>query len=102
MDSILRLLAGPWTTYIVWILSERGMQRFGTLKRQVDGISTRMLTARLRLLEEYGVVSRHVVQTTPPQVSYDLTARGRELGAALTQLNGVAEKWAAEDRDRAA
>jgi DNA-binding HxlR family transcriptional regulator len=102
MDSILRLLAGPWTTYIVWILSERGNQRFGTLKRQIGGISTRMLTARLRLLEEYGVVSRHVVQTTPPQVSYELTARGRELGAALTQLNSVAVRWEAEDRDKAA
>jgi DNA-binding HxlR family transcriptional regulator len=102
MDQILRLLAGPWTTYIVWILSERGQQRFGTLKRQVGGISTRMLSARLRLLEEAGLVLRHVVQTAPPQVSYELTARGRELGAALRHLNGVAERWQAEDRDKAA
>jgi DNA-binding HxlR family transcriptional regulator len=102
MDSILRLLSGPWTTYIVWILSERGIQRFGTLKRQVGGISTRMLTARLRLLEDSGLVLRHVVQTAPPQVSYELTARGRELGAALRQLNSVAERWQAEDRDKAA
>ena len=50
--------------HVVWILSERSNQRFGTL---VGGISTRMLTARLRLLEEYCVVSRHVVQTTPPR-----------------------------------
>jgi DNA-binding HxlR family transcriptional regulator len=102
MDSILRLLAGPWTTYIVWILSERGKQRFGTLKRQVGGISTRLLTARLRLLEESGLVLRHVVQTTPPQVSYELTARGHELGAALGQLNNVAVRWEAEDRSKAA
>src|SRR5687768_16882266 len=102
MDSILRLLAGPWTTYIVWILSERGKQRFGTLKRQVGGISTRLLTARLRLLEEHGLVLRHVVQTTPPQVSYELTARGRELSATLRQLNGVAERWQAEDSEKAA
>lgn len=102
MDSILRLLAGPWTTYIVWILSERGNQRFGTLKRQVGRISTRMLAARLRLLEENGLVLRHVAPTTPPQVSYELTARGRELGAALAHLNGVAERWQAEDRDKAA
>ena len=39
---------------------------------------------------------------TPPQVSYELTARGRELGAALTQLNNVAVRWQAEDRDKAA
>jgi DNA-binding HxlR family transcriptional regulator len=102
MDQILRLLAGPWTTYIVWILSERGKQRFGILKRQVGGISTRMLSARLRLLEESGLVLRHVVQTAPPEVTYELTARGRELGAALRQLNAVAERWQAEDREKAA
>jgi DNA-binding HxlR family transcriptional regulator len=102
VQSILRLLAGPWTSYIVWILGERGKQRFGTLKRQVGGISTRLLTARLRLLEEHGLVLRHVVQTTPPQVSYELTARGRELGTSLRQLNNVAERWQAEDSNKAA
>ena len=40
--------------------------------------------------------------TNPPQVSYELTARGRELGVALSQLNGVAEGWQAEDSSKAA
>ncbi|HCE23460.1 MAG TPA: transcriptional regulator, partial [Hyphomonas sp.] len=44
MDAILRLLMGPWTTYIIWVLNDQGPQRFGVLKRSVPGISTRMLT----------------------------------------------------------
>jgi len=55
MDSILRLLMGPWTSYIIWVLSDQGPQRFGALKRAVPGISTRMLTERLRMLQGAGV-----------------------------------------------
>ena len=55
MDSILRLLMGPWTTYIIWVLSDKGPQRFGALRRSVPGISTRMLTERLRMLEGAGI-----------------------------------------------
>ena len=102
MDSILRLLEGPWTSYIVWILGERGEQRFGALKRQVDGISTRVLTARLRMLEETGLVARRAVATRVPQVSYALTARGREIGVALRGLNDLALRWQAEDARKAA
>ena len=51
MDSILRLLMGPWTTYILWVLSDSGPQRFGVLKRAVPGISPRILTERLRMLQ---------------------------------------------------
>ncbi|MBU2824049.1 helix-turn-helix transcriptional regulator, partial [Acidithiobacillus ferrooxidans] len=52
MDALLRLLMGPWTTYILWTLRQRGPTRFGMLKREVRGISSRMLTERLRTLEE--------------------------------------------------
>ena len=58
MDSLLRLLMGPWTTYIIWVLSDQGPQRFGALKRAVPGISTRMLTERLRMLQGAGVAER--------------------------------------------
>lgn len=102
MDSILRLLSGPWTTYILWTLHEHGPQRFGVLKRQVRGISTRLLTHRLRLLESHGLATRDISPSVPPQVTYRLTPRGAELGAELRRLNAVAVRWAAEDRDLAA
>jgi DNA-binding HxlR family transcriptional regulator len=66
MDSILRLLMGPLTTYIIRVLSDQGPQRFGALKRAVPGISTRMLTERLRMLQSAGVISREQAETIPP------------------------------------
>jgi DNA-binding HxlR family transcriptional regulator len=97
MDSLLRLLTGPWTTYILWVLRSRGPTRFGELKRRVPGISAKMLTERLRMLEEARVVFRHYEPTIPPQVTYGLAPRGEELREALDMLNRVALRWQAED-----
>ena len=102
MDGILRLLMGPWTTYILWVLCSNGPTRFGELKRRVPGISGKMLTERLRMLEQAGVIFRHYTPTIPPQVSYGLTARGGELRAVLDDLNAVARRWQDEDRASAA
>ena len=55
MDSLLRTLMGPWTTYILWILRSEGPTRFGELKRKVPGISAKVLTERLRMLEAAGL-----------------------------------------------
>jgi DNA-binding HxlR family transcriptional regulator len=97
MDAILRLLMGPWTTYILFVLRTRGPTRFGELKRQVGGVSAKMLTERLRLLETAGVVRRDYVPTIPPQVTYSLAPRGRELSGVIDQLNKIAQRWVAED-----
>ena len=93
MDSILRLLMGPWTTYIIWVLSDQGPQRFGALKRAVPGISTRMLTERLRMLQGAGVIWREQKQTIPPAVTYGLPSRGNDLRGVLDTLGHIAERW---------
>ena len=98
MDALLKLLNGPWTTSVIWILDDAGALRFGALKRQIAGVSTRMLTVRLRLLEEEGLVTRNVGEGRILEVSYALTPRGRELCAALRSLNIVAQRWRAEDQ----
>ncbi len=102
MDSILRLLMGPWTTYILWVLRNDGATRFGELKRKVQGISAKVLTERLRLLESADVIERHYQPTIPPQVTYSLTPRGRELGPMLDALDGIAQRWSVEDAQRSA
>jgi len=96
MDSILRLLMGPWTTYIIWVLSDGGPQRFGALKRSVPGISTRVLTERLRMLQAAGVIWRDQSQTIPPAVTYGLTARGDDLRQVLDSLDRIAQRWQSE------
>ena len=98
MDAILRLLMGPWTTYVLWILRNGGPIRFGELKRQIGGVSAKVLTERLRALEAAGIVYRHYEPTVPPAVTYGLTPRGRELDSVLDALNAVAVRWQSEDQ----
>jgi DNA-binding HxlR family transcriptional regulator len=97
MDFILRMLMGPWTTYIVYNLRTFGPQRFGELKRRVAGVSAKMLTERLRTLEGAGLVRRDYEATIPPKVTYSLTARGHELDEVLGKLAEIAIRWTDED-----
>lgn len=96
MEALLRLITGPWTLHIIWVLSEEGPKRFGELKRTVPGISTRVLTERLRMLEQAGVIWREQAQTIPPAVTYGLTARGKELRSVLDSLGDIAHRWQAD------
>ena len=100
MDSLLRLLMGPWTTYVLWVLSTNGPTRFGELKRRVPGVSAKVLTDRLRMLVEAGVIYRRYEPTIPPRVTYGLAARGEELREILDSLNEVALRWQASDENK--
>ena len=102
MDFILRMLMGPWTTYILYNLKTHGPQRFGELKRRVSGLSAKMLTERLRSLEAAGLVSRDYEATIPPKVTYALTARGHELADVMGRLADIGMRWEAEDKARRA
>lgn len=97
VDTVLRLLMGPWTTYILYVLRTQGPRRFGELKREVGGISAKVLTERLRMLEEARLVDRSYVATIPPQVTYSLARRGEELSPMLDALKEIALRWQAED-----
>lgn len=102
MESLLRTLMGPWTTYILWVLRIQGPSRFGALKRQVPGISAKLLTDRLRQLEAACLVVRDYAPTIPPKVTYSLAARGEELTPVFNALNAIAQRWREEDRAKAA
>ncbi len=102
MDFILRLLMGPWTTYVLYNLRTHGPQRFGELKRRVGGVSAKMLTERLRTLEDAGLVQRDYEATIPPKVTYSLTARGHELDKVLDTLAEIGLRWTEEDKSKPA
>jgi DNA-binding HxlR family transcriptional regulator len=63
IGGLLELLTRPWTMHILWSLSTNGPLRFGILKRNIEGISSRVLTERLRTLEDAGFVFRHYEPT---------------------------------------
>ena len=98
LDSLLRILSGPWTIYILCRLHNNGETRFGELKRQMPGISSKMLTERLRMLKQAEIIFRKQKSTVPPQVTYGLTKEGRELTTILDQLNTVAYRWQARNQ----
>ena len=93
IGGMLELLARPWTLHILWSLSTNGPLRFGVLKKNVEGISSRVLTERLRTLEEKGFVFRHYEQTIPPAVTYGITDRMMDIQKILAQLEALARKW---------
>ena len=83
--------------HILWTLSTQGPTRFGELRRQVAGISSRVLTERLRILEQKGFVFRHYKPTIPPAVTYGITSRMKDISKVLDELNELAKKWQQED-----
>lgn len=80
------VVGGKWKSLILWELHEKGLRRFGELKRGLPGVSEKMLIQQLRELAEDGIVHREVYREVPPRVEYSLTPDGTALNAALEPL----------------
>jgi len=87
----LLLLRGAWAPNLIWALSGEP-RRFGELRHDIPMISARVLSARLRELETRGLVSRHLLDTSPPSAEYTLTELGREVMPAIKALIAVGHK----------
>jgi DNA-binding HxlR family transcriptional regulator len=93
MHRLINLLTGPWTAYILWRIRSEGPQRFGQLKKAMPKISAKVLTERLRMLEEEKIIDRFQEESIPPKVTYSLTKRGKQLDKILDEINKLARKW---------
>src|SRR5580693_4327481 len=96
ISGLLEVLTRPWTMHILWALSTNGAMRFGVLRKNVAGISARVLTERLRTLEDKGFVFRHYEPTIPPAVTYGITDRMKHLEKVLAHGEGLERKWNGE------
>ena len=90
----IELIGRRWTGAILCSLIE-GPRRFGELGKVVPGLSDRLLSQRLRELEEEGLVQRDVEAGTPVRVTYSLTEMGEALGPAIKELKSWAKHWKA-------
>ena len=97
IGAILARIGDKWSVLIVSRLGG-GPKRFNELKREIGGISQRMLTLTLRGLERDGLITRTVFPTVPPRVDYELTGLGRSL---LTPVSALGE-WALKNRGKIA
>jgi DNA-binding HxlR family transcriptional regulator len=85
VEAAVDVFGGKWKAPILWRLQERTW-RFAELRRQLPGITEKMLTQQLRELEADGIVNRRVFPTVPPRVEYSLTEYGRSLKRALRAI----------------
>jgi DNA-binding HxlR family transcriptional regulator len=90
--AAIELIGKRWTGAIVCALTE-GPLRFGELAKAVPGLSDRLLSQRLRELEEEGLVEREVEAGSPVRVTYSLTEVGAELRPAIAELKSWAQRW---------
>ena len=88
LTESLALLRGAWAPNVIWFLSAEP-RRFGELRHDIPRISARVLSARLRELESRGMITRRLLDTSPPSAEYELTELGQELLPAIEALAKV-------------
>ena len=99
IGTCMELLGGAWTPNVIWYLSG-GSRRFSELQADMKPISAKVLSARLKELEEKCVITRTVMDTSPPSVEYALTDLGRELIPAIDAIARVGHKLKKESARR--
>ncbi|MEV0234773.1 helix-turn-helix domain-containing protein [Nonomuraea sp. NPDC050786] len=83
--QILDRIADKWSLLVIALLDCQSL-RFTQLRREIDGVSQRMLSVTLRQLERDGLVTRTVHPVVPPRVDYALTPLGRTLHQTIKTL----------------
>lgn len=99
LSDCLAFIGGAWTPNILWSLAS-GPRRFSELRCNIPLVSAKVLTQRLRELEERGILSRAVLETSPPSVEYTLTALGLEFMPVIEAIAEVGQRL--KDRASAA
>lgn len=88
----LSIIGGRWKINILSYLLHEKKLRYSELRKRLTGISERMLIAKLKELENDGLVNRIVHQQVPPKVEYELT----DLGLSLQQILQLMDSWGEE------
>lgn len=92
------LIGRRWSGAIVRAMLS-GATRFSEILTLVPGLSDRLLSERLKLLEAEGIVTRTVIPETPVRVEYGLTAKGQALADVVMAISRWSEAWLANEPD---
>lgn len=91
LSDCMAFIGGAWTPMILWYLST-GPRRFSELRADIPLVSAKVLTQRLRELEERGILARCVLQSSPPAVEYALTSLGQEFMPVIQAIAEVGQR----------
>jgi DNA-binding HxlR family transcriptional regulator len=100
VEGAFNLLAHKWMGLVVHVLAT-GPRRFCELEREIPGVSARLLTERVKELENEGIITRSVSADRPVRVVYELTEKGRGLVPVVRGLAKWARSWSATPNGRA-
>jgi DNA-binding HxlR family transcriptional regulator len=95
VELALHVIGGKWKMPILWRLEKRTW-RYNEMRRDLPGISHKMLTQQLRELEQHGLITRTVHPVVPPHVDYALTPLGRSTVPIIESLR----EWGSTFRTR--
>ena len=92
MSKLQAILSGKWKILILWYVAFYKVQRFGQLRRRLEGITQSTLTKQLRELEQDGFLHRKIYREIPPRVEYRLTELGESFIPVLYQMLSWSEE----------
>lgn len=78
-EYTISIISGKWKLRIIYLLACRGKVRYGELKKNIEGVTHKMLSSQLKELEQEGILLRQEYHQLPPKVEYSLTAKGDSL-----------------------
>jgi DNA-binding HxlR family transcriptional regulator len=96
IQFVVDLIGNKWAILVLRELFA-GDRRTHELLEAFPGISTKILTQRLRELEHHGLVERRVYAEVPPHVEYSLTVKGRQIQPVMIALHQVGSHWLEQD-----
>ena len=95
VEKTFELIGKRWTGLIIYVLSS-GPKRFSEINSLIPDLSKRVLTERMKELEDHGIVLRQVIPERPIRTVYLLTKKGSELGKILGPISQWASSWMKE------
>lgn len=88
LEAVMDILSGKWRSLILWHLIKEDL-RFSQVQKIVPGISKKVLSQHLRVLEKNELIIRTVYPCVPPKVEYKISKKGKSLASILNDL----ENW---------
>lgn len=87
VKDVMAMVTDKWSLFVIYNLGYYEVLRFSDLKKNIRGISSRMLTVTLKKLENKNVLERKVYAEVPPRVEYRLTKFGEQLAEKTIDIN---------------
>ena len=91
-DKIEQIIGCKWSTSVLMEIKS-GNNRPGSIKKSIEGISTKVLTERLKKLSNFGIIEKHIFNEMQPRTEYTITDRGEKLTNIIEQIQELKENY---------